>query len=304
MEKVIIIGVTGMIGRKLSVFLKEQGYDVVGLTRRPEMYPELVYKGIRLIRWNGSCPDSFFRESAGAKAVINLAGENISGGRWNSSRKEKIIDTRIMTIHTIQDALSLVDEKPFMYLQASATGYYGSVPGHQLNENGNNGSGFLASVCRDLESEAMQTEGTQVVITRFGLALDRGEGVLARMTEAMRFGIGGYPYPGNNMVSWIDLEDMIRAISHILTLPEPGSIYNLTAPAPVTLKQLVKDIARFKTGVVCAPFPKHLLFLMFGRHMVEETLLTDQYVIPEALTGSGFRFNYPTIGEALRHLLS
>lgn len=303
-QKVIITGITGLIGKALARALTDAGYTVVGLTRQPESNPDLTEMGVRLIRWNGSCPDSWYHELPDAHAVINLTGENIAAGRWNSTRKEIILSSRIFAIHSVQDALSLVSVKPQLFIQASAIGYYGPIPKGKTDESSLSGHGFLASVCREVESEAFKTEDTRVVIARFGVVLDPEAGALAKITASMKIGICGMPYPAGNMMSWIHPDDLTRSILHLLSRQEHQPVYNFCAPQPVTFSRFIRKAARLKKVYICLPLPWKLLSLRFGKSMVDETLRTDQNVVPAALLSEGFVFKYTDAESALEALLT
>lgn len=305
MKKVIITGVSGFIGRKLSTTLKNLGYDVVGLTRNPHNNKELSDAGIRLLRWNATCPDIWFEEVEGAFAIINLAGENISSKRWCESQRKRITESRINSIHAIQDAISLAEDKPRLLIQASAIGYYGIKTPDLVDEKQPSGTGFLASVCRDIETEANKTEDTRVVITRFGLVLDPHGGALKKIAAPMKFGLCGIPGSGKNRISWIHMSDLVNGIIHILQKEESKNrIYNFTSPQPATLKELVRKVAKKKRTLICVSIPVQILAISMGRSMVSETLLADQTVIPGALLEEGYRFGFPDIDTAVAGLFT
>ena len=305
MQKVIITGVSGFIGRVLATALIRQGFNVVGLSRNPNNSQELTNSGIRLFRWNGTCPDTWFEEVDGSLAIINLAGENIATKKWSQSQQDRIVESRIKAIHAVQDAISLADNKPELLIQASAIGYYGTKTTAFVDERQSSGTGFLASVCKDIEAEVNKTEDTRVVIARFGLVLDTTGGALEKITAPMKYGICGIPGNGNNMVSWIHMNDLVNGIIHIIK--KKGSenrVYNCTSPSPITLKELVRKVAGKKRTLFCMPIPVPVLAVSMGRKMVTETLVASQSVIPQALLSEGFRFEYPDIKTAIAGLFT
>jgi uncharacterized protein len=304
--RVIITGVTGLIGSELALSLVAAGYDVVGLSRNPSAHPRMRDAGVRLVQWNASDPDSWYREAEGALAIINLAGENIAGGRWTRIRKELMLQSRVDAILQIQRALNRLTTPPELLIQGSATGYYGHQPGVSLDEGSGAGEGFLADICKTTEQEARQTQNIQVVMIRTGIVLSDKGGALPKLTASMRLGIGGYPGKGQQMVPWIHIEDEIRAILHILTLKKEDreALYNLTSPEPVSMKSMVIKAARCKRALITLPIPVGILHLMLGKQMVQETLQTDQAVNPAALIRSGFKFRHPEIRQTLNHLLA
>jgi len=304
--RVIITGVTGLIGRELALSMVAAGYDVVGLSRNPSDHPWMRDAGVRLVKWDATDPEGWYQEAEGALTIINLAGENIAGGRWTRFRKELMLQSRMDAIQQIQRALNKLTTPPELLIQASATGYYGHQPGVSLNEGSGAGEGFLADICKTTEREARQTQGIQVVMIRTGIVLSEKGGALPKLTASMRLGIGGYPGRGQQMVPWIHIEDEIRAILHILSLNKGDRepVYNLTAPKPVSMKSMVTMSARCKRALITLPIPVSIIHMMLGKQMVEETLQADQAVNPAALIRSGFKFHYPEVRKALNHLLA
>jgi uncharacterized protein len=303
-QKVVITGISGMIGKALGRLLISEGFDVVGLSRQPERVNFLTNPGVNLIRWNGSCPDSWFKAAEGATAIINLAGENIADGRWTEGRKQKILKSRLHAIHSVQDAITLMTEKPKLFIQASATGFYGLNASDPVDEDGDAGDGFLAGVCREIEQETTHTEQTRVVVARFGVVLDKHAGALPKMIAPMRSGLCGYPGRGRNYVPWIHIHDLIHALLFIIRQKEPSSVYNLTAPQPETMRRLVEKASSFKRTLPCIPIPPFFLSFLYGRQLVTETLLGSQHVIPASLLADGYKFRFETLQSALNDIFS
>ncbi|MFO7722303.1 MAG: TIGR01777 family oxidoreductase [Bacteroidales bacterium] len=303
-DKVVITGISGMIGSALGKLLISEGYEVIGLSRRPEQLADLADLGVNLIRWNGSCPDAWLQAASGAYAIINLAGENIAGSRWTENQKNKILQSRLHAIQSVQDAITLAEVKPRLFVQASATGYYGINAGQPTDENRDSGEGFLASVCVELERETANTDHTRVVVARFGVVLDKHSGALAKMVAPMKFGICGYPGSGRNYIPWIHLRDLVNALLFIIRNDNPLPVYNLAAPQPVRMKTLVATAARYKNTLPCLPVPPFFLAIPFGKEMVEETLMSSQQIIPAALNSQGFSFRFEDIRSALADIFS
>lgn len=304
--RIIVSGITGLIGRELSTSLLAAGYDVVGLSRRPMDKAGVLPSGVKILTWQGSSENSWHTGLSGATALINLAGENIAGGRWSQKRKQQILDSRLASIEQIQSALLSVENPPKLLIQASATGFYGHRPGEMLNEESTAGEGFLARVCKALEEKANAIDGMDVINLRTGIVLSNQGGALPKLTASMRFGAGGYPGNGRQMVPWIHIQDVIQAIIHLLQLPAGQRVpaCNLTAPEPVMMKDLVKQAARKKGAFVTMPIPASFMKLMLGSEMVQETLLVDQMVAPTVLLRTGFSFRFPVLQKALSHLLA
>ena len=184
-------------------------------------------------------------------------------------------------------------------------GFYGNRGGDPLDESSSSGDDFLARVVRDWESATAPAAaaGVRVVLARSGLVLAKEHGALARMLPVFRLGMGGRLGPGTQWVSWIALDDEVRALR--LALRDDGlqGPVNLVAPNPVTNEELAKTLGRVLGRPAVVPVPTLALELMFGE-MAKETLLASQRVHPRALTERGFEYRYPTLTSALRAILS
>jgi uncharacterized protein len=304
-QRIVITGVTGLVGKALAKACADEGYDVAGLTRRVVGSAGSVIDGIRMRSWDGRSSGSWEEEVDGAYAVINLAGESIAGGRWTRRRKEKISGSRLDAIHAVQRAVDAAVHKPRLFIQASAVGYFGTRTSGLMTETDAGGSGFLAGVCRDVEAAALKCEGTRVVITRLGMVLDMREGALNKMLTPVRLlGMGITPVPSGHHVSWIDPIDLTRAILHILASETPHAVYHLTSSQPVKFKDLMKKaIAKNKTWIRLS-VPWFLLKAIFGNELVKELLQADQQVFPKALLDDGFQFRCPDIETALDQIFT
>jgi uncharacterized protein len=301
-HKVVITGISGLIGQRLAARLINHGYEVIGLSRRPKAHPELENKGIRMAQWGSLGDTGWYDYLDGADALINLAGENIASGRWSHMRRDAILQSRIESVQLCKRAISTVSRKPQFFLQGSAIGYYGVSPG-KVAEEGPAGTGFLAAVCRQVEEAAIGIQGTRVVCLRTGIVLSSEAGALSKILAPMKWGIAGYPGNGQQYISWIHIDDLAEALLFLLTSGSRRTIYNLTSPHPVTMKQLVVLAAGIRRALLILPIPASVLAIAGGKQMVRETLLASQQIIPEALLSEGFAFRYPDPETALADLL-
>ncbi len=236
----------------------------------------------------------------GYDAVIHLAGENIAGGRWTDARKQTIRSSRVEGTRRVADALRLADPRPTVFISMSAVGYYGARGSSQLDENSEPGEGFLADVCGAWEAEAKAAaslEGLRVVRLRLGTVLGDG-GALAKMLPAFKMGVGGRLGSGDQYMSWIHLDDVVRAIVHVLTHDECEGAFNLTAPEPATNAAFTAALGKALRRPTFLPVPKFALRAAFGE-MAEHLLLSGQRVLPKRLLETGFEFGHPDLGAAL-----
>ena len=282
--KIILSGKTGFLGSHLSAFLNRSGYEVVGLGRQDFLLDSR----------------DMARKLEGAKAIIHLAGAPIIG-RWTASYQKKIYDSRISTTRKLVAAIRLLDSKPEVFLSASAVGIYPDQGQHD-ESSGLVSEGFLGEVCTDWEAEATRaSKMCRTVMLRFGVILGQGGGALPKMALPFRFGIGGKIGSGKQMMSWIHLDDVVKAIHFAITKPDIKGPVNVTAPNPVSNKTFTKTLARVLRLPALFPVPSFMLRLVFGQGAI--VLTGGQTAIPKKLQESGFVFKYPELEPALRDLL-
>lgn len=288
--RVAITGASGFVGQALSRALKQAGHTAVPVRR--DSNGEL--------RW--STKDGFNPPEAlsGYDAVVHLAGENIAGGRWNDARKESIRASRVEGTKRVADALRIADPRPAVFISMSAVGYYGARGSAELDETSAPGDGFLADVCEAWEAEAKAAEsleGLRVARLRLGTVLGDG-GALAKMLPAFKMGVGGRLGEGSQYMSWIHLDDVVRAILHVLTHDDCQGPINLTAPEPATNAAFTAALGKTLRRPTFLPVPKFTLRVAFGE-MADHLLLTGQRVVPKRLLETGFEFQHPDLGAAL-----
>jgi uncharacterized protein (TIGR01777 family) len=201
--------------------------------------------------------------------------------------------------------LASLDRAPGVLACASAIGYYGDRDDQLLTEESPPGAGFLASVCRDWELAATPAAeaGIRVAHLRFGVVLSAEGGALARMLGPFRLGAGGPLGSGRQYVSWIAIDDAVGAVGHVLTTPTLHGAVNVAAPNPVTQADFARALGRALGRPAVLPMPAFAVRLMFGE-MADQLLLASQRLVPARLLASGYRFRFPELDGALRHLLA
>jgi uncharacterized protein (TIGR01777 family) len=236
-----------------------------------------------------------------ADVVVNLTGENVGAGRWTSQRKRRILDSRIEATRILAEAIRTSRGKSKTLINASAVGYYGPHGDELLDEKSPSGAGFLAEVVRRWEEEAHRADdATRVVIFRFGVVLAADGGALKKMLLPFRLGVGGPIGSGQQWMSWVDREDVLRAIDWAIDHPSVRGVYNITSPAPVINREFARALGRALHRPALMPIPAFVLRAVFGE-MADEMLLSGQRVVPARATAEGFSFAYPTIDASLAH---
>jgi uncharacterized protein (TIGR01777 family) len=301
--RVIITGATGFIGSALAKDLAHGGYEIVALSRNPGIKPES--NQITYIIWDAKNPDNWTDYVEGAYAIINLAGENISAGRWTKKRRRTILQSRLNAGKAVVEALKRATRKPRLLVQASAIGYYGSRGDEILDESSSSGSGYLPEVAQkwELSTKEVESLGVRHVIMRTGIVLGKDGGALPRLIQPFRFFVGGPLGSGKQWFSWIHLEDEIKAIRFLMENENSSGVFNLTAPAPQMMKDFCKILGRVMRRPSWVRVPGFMLRLVLGE-MAQALLLTGQRVEPKRLLEAGYQFLYPEAQAALKQILN
>lgn len=298
--KIFITGGLGFVGSYLTKYFLSKGYQitVVGLrpTRPTDLDPSVSY-----VYGDTTKKGEWMNFIPGHDAVINLAGASIFQ-RWNKEVKEAIRDSRVKTTDNVVEALP--QGASTVLISTSAVGYYGDGGERTLKEDDGPGKDFLAQVCVAWEQAALkaQNKGIRVVITRFGIVLERHGGALAQMLKPFSYGLGAILGSGNQWFSWVHLEDLARGMEFILKESSLSGPVNMCAPNPVRNRELTMRIAHYLGKPAFLKLPAWLLRMMLGE--MSTALTVSQKVIPEKLLRSGFQFKYPDIDSALRVILN
>lgn len=294
MKRVAITGARGLLGDALCDLLAASGVDLVELVRSPR--PGAV-------AWN---PRGDWDASPleGVDAVVHLAGASVAG-RWTESHKRAIMESRREGTASLCRGLAGLSRKPSTLVCASAIGIYGDGGDALLAEDSPPGAGFLAAVVRAWEAasaEAVQA-GIRVVHLRLGVILSARGGALQTMLLPFRLGLGGPVGGGRQDMSWIALEDAARAFIFAIDKPTLSGPYNLVAPEPVTNAAFTAALGRALKRPAFVPIPAFAVKALLG-DMGREMLLYSQRVSSRRLLEAGFRFEEPSVDEALRRALT
>jgi uncharacterized protein (TIGR01777 family) len=306
MSRILVSGASGPIGSALLPSLKSSAAQVARLTRRTGAHGSTNHVSTHdeeRIPWDPAQPISPDAVS-GFDAVIHLAGESIVG-RWTPAKKTKIRDSRVVGTQNLAQALAQAKEKPEVFICSSAIGYYGSRGDEMLKEESSSGTGFLPEVCREWEAatHAAAAAGIRTVQIRTGMVLSPRGGALGKMLLPFKMGVGGKVGDGRQWMSWIDVQDMVGAIHHILKSDWLHGPVNMVAPRPVTNVEFTKTLAGVLSRPAVVPMPAFAVKLAFGE-MGETILLGSQRVEPTKLIMSGYPFRFRELKTSLEEILN
>ena len=296
MKRITVTGATGLIGTKLVGALRERGDEVTVLSRRPEDARRQL--GVEAVSWHPGEEPAPAHALAGRDGVVHLAGEPIAQ-RWTKESKERIRSSRELGTARLVEGLTRCEPRPGVLVSASAVGYYGARDGERLDEHASAGAGFLADVCQAWEraAAAAGTLGMRVVSLRTGVLLDRADGALRRMLPPFRLGVGGPAAGGEQYISWIAPDDLVRL--YLAALDDPGFAgpVNATAPEPVTNREFSRALGRVLHRPAVLPVPAFALTALYGE--MASVVTTGQRALPARAIEHGFRFRHATVEDAL-----
>ncbi|RUP06629.1 MAG: TIGR01777 family protein [Mycobacterium sp.] len=288
---IAIAGSSGLIGSALTAALRASDHDVLRIVRRTPANSEELH-------WNPESGEFDPDALADVDVVVNLCGVNVGQRRWSGAFKQSLRDSRLAPTEVL--AAAVADAGVGTLINASAVGYYGDTRDRVVDENDAAGRGFLAQLCVDWEAATLpaQYEGARVVLARTGVVLAPSGGALRMMRPVFSVGLGARLGSGRQYMSWISLEDEVRALLFAISNPTLSGPVNLTGPAPVTNAEFTTAFGRAVNRPTPMAVPGFAVHAALGE-FADEGLLTGQRAIPTALEQAGFQFHHNTIGEAL-----
>jgi len=315
MATVMITGGTGMIGTALSTLLADNGYNVIILSRNPlqtakehnyqERNSPFRHNGrIYYSRWD--IQNQYLDSAALSEAdyIVHLAGAGVAGKRWTTSRKRDILESRTKSSSLLVKSLKEHSNKVKAVISASAIGWYGPDKGKPFTEEDPPAGDFLGQTCLEWEKsiEPVEALGKRLVKLRLGIAFSNAGGALKEFRRPLRTGVAAILGNGEQMISWVHIEDICRAFLFALEEKTMTGVYNVTSPYPVNNKQLTLNLAWHITNKrhFMVHVPKAALKLALGEMSTE--VLKSAIVNSDKIQKAGFSFKYPTLESAINNL--
>jgi uncharacterized protein (TIGR01777 family) len=295
-KHILITGGTGLIGKLITDALLNRGYRVSHLSRKPGKNPL-----IKTYLWNVGKGEIDEHCIDGVDTVLHLTGAGIADKRWTAKRKKEIVESRTKSIALIYRLIKSKPNKINTIISASATGYYGNRDDELLTEESPPGSDFMAHCCIAWEQavDEGRTLGLRVLKFRTGVVLNKSGGALPPMAMPVKIGLGVPFGKGKQWVSWIHWQDVVDMYLYGIENIHLTGVYNMTAPQPVTNKQLMKAIARqLHRPLWPLKVPGFVFKLMMGEMSV--IILGSTKASAQKIENEGFIFKYPVLAEALK----
>ncbi|MEU3292641.1 TIGR01777 family oxidoreductase [Streptomyces longwoodensis] len=297
MRRIAVAGASGLIGNALVRSLTADGHEVRRLVRRAARGPQEVC-------WD---PEREYVDAAGlagCDAVVNLAGAGVGDRRWSEAYKKRIHDSRVLGTRALARAVAALDEPPRVLVNGSAMGIYGETGERIADEDAPPGRGFLPELCVEWEAAAAPAEeaGVRTAFARTGLVVARQGGAWGRLFPLFKAGLGGRMGDGRQYWSYIALHDEVAAIRHLLDRDDLSGPFNLTAPEPLTNREITEAMGRVLGRPTVFAVPAPVLRTVLGE--MAGDVLGSARVVPRRLLESGFRFAFPGIDDAIRAALA
>lgn len=299
--KVLITGATGFVGQELV-----KCFDKPVVLSRNKSKAEKQLGAVEVYQWDG---ESRLPTDAleGVEAVFHLAGENVGDSRWTSRKKERILDSRVKGTRAVVDSISELENKPKVFVSASAIGLYGSCGETKITEASQiqvDQSDFLAVVCEEWEKEANKVKafGIRVVNARIGVVIDLGGGALAKMLLPFKLGLGGPLGNGQHYMATIHRKDLVRMLKFAAENESISGPMNAVGPNPIRNVEFTQALGAALGRPTLLPTPYFGLRLLFGEFA--KVLFDSQRIIPEKALEAGFQFEFETIQQTFENVMN
>ncbi|UOD35237.1 TIGR01777 family protein [Deferribacteraceae bacterium V6Fe1] len=294
--RIAVTGASGDIGRNLLPLLQTHGHKVVRLIRDKGLADEENYY------WDIDT-GKIYGDNLNFDAVIHLAGKPIGNKRWNDKIKGEIVKSRIGNTKKLAEFILSLENKPKVFISASAIGYYGETGDKFVTEEDSSGGVFISYICKNWEESAnILTNNMRVVNLRIGVVMSYCGGALNRVLPFFNAGLGVIFGKGDNYLSWVSMDDVLYSILFSLYKDDIRGAVNVVSPNPVLQKDYAKILAKVLKRPQFVKVPEKAVELLFGQ-MGREILLTSTRVYPKKLLDNGFKFYFSDLEYTIRHTL-
>lgn len=296
-KRIILAGGSGFLGKPLSKYLVERGYEVIVLTRQPGQGGGANKE----VYWDGQTLGPWAEHLNGARAVVNLAGRSVNC-RYTPQNRREINESRVNSVRVIGEAIHACSNPPAVLVQSSSLAIYGDAGDRWCDESSSCGEGFPVETCLLWEKafEESATPPTRRVVLRIGLVLGKSGGALKTLAPLAKLGLGGTIGKGRQYMSWIHSLDMNRLFLAAIEQEQMSGVFNATGPQPATNAEFTRELRRALHRPWSPPVPNwavHIGSFLMGTEAC--LALTGHRCAPKRLQELGFSFNFPKLREAL-----
>lgn len=301
MKKIVLAGGNGYLGRVLQQYYADKAKQIIVLSRSKHPDPGPVHFAV----WDGKTPGAWTSLLEGADLLINLSGKNVNC-RYTPANRKEIMESRTQPTALLARVVAGLAQPPSLWINlASATIYRHAEDGAQSEAGGETGNGFSIDVCRAWEDSffSAATPGVRKVALRTAIVLGKNDGVLPRLRNLVRAGLGGHQGNGMQKVSWLHELDFARITEWAFHHAPDGSVYNAAAPEVVSNAVLMQALRKTYGAPFGLPAPAWLLEI--GARIIgteTELILKSRWVAPERLLAEGFSFRFPALAVALQDI--
>lgn len=294
MKKIVLAGGTGFIGNYFETKFKKLGYEV-----------KIISRQTKHISWENKT--GVIEALEGAELLINLAGKSVNC-RYNEANKNEIMNSRIRTTKLLGELILACENPPGIWMNSStATIYRHAEDRPMTEETGEIGTGFSVDVAKSWEETffSFNLPKTRQIALRIAIVLGRDGGVMTPYRNLVKFGLGGVQGSGNQMFSWIHVEDLFQIVLFLKEREDLSGVFNCSAPHPVTNRELMEKLRTTMNVPLGLPSPKWVL--EFGAMFIKtetELVLKSRWVLPERLERAGYPFTFKTLDETFQDILS
>lgn len=303
MNKIVITGATGSIGKRLVQELTARGDEVIIFTRDIKRAEDKLPNVGRFVKWDYHKPEAWKDHLNGVDTVLHLAGANLSGRRWNEKYKKIAYDSRVLSTKNLVEAIKFVEQKPKAFICANAVGIYGNRYDEVLDENSLTGNDFLANLCKDweIESESLGELNVRRVSVRTSPVLVKGEGLLKQLYLPFKLFVGGPLAGGRQWFPWIHIDDIVGIYLHLIDNESINGPVNVASPNIVRMKEFAKIFGSVMKRPSMFPIPKFAMKVIAGE--LADYAVMSQRTSVEKIVQTGYKFKFENLEEALRDLI-
>lgn len=296
--KFTLIGGTGNIGKAIANVLDNKGYSYSNISRNIAKSKQTLKNAEFHCDFSEKNLEKLYDIIEKSDVIINLAGSSIAGAKWTDKYKKDIYNSRITTTNKITEILNKFPHLEKVLVSTSAIGYYGNRGDELLDEHSEPADDFLAKVCKDWESAALNVHSNiRVAIPRVGVVLDKSSGALEKMLLPFKLFIGGPLGSGEQWFSWIHIEDLANLYVEMAENERYHGIFNAVSPNTLQMKDFAKSLGVVLRRPSVFRVPEFLLKFLLGESA--SMILSSQRVSAQRVITKMFKFKYPELDKAL-----